>query len=289
MSEMSVPYIFSATAFGDCLITLALVEDAVAQGAALSVIGTGLTARVSKLLNHPLPVNVVFPTLPAFYDLRVRGVWHGINDLISVRRALRQAVPPTSRLGFERRDVRNQLLVPRRVEAVWANATGRTYFDRQQLVNELTGTKTRCPACMKVKHKVQTVLLNPGARQAFRCFDTATMESLLVEGRRRGWTQIIVDATGAYAQYAGHVDQYYLKPDLKDAVALLKSADYYIGPDSFFMHLACYFKVPFLAVTPTEKWSSFVPVGMDELENRLTFSEVSSAHMLSKKLDFLGA
>lgn len=280
--------LLSAMGYGDCLITLSLLEQLGERDTSIRVLGTGATLRVSSLLRKPVPVLPLIHDDAAFYTIKEKGVSQSIADFLSIRRSLQCMLQPGDRLGLERRILRNRLLLPQGVVPIWTQATPCIYDDRQELVRKICGVVYPWKSCAPLARPPRRVLLNPWARYANRRLDKATMENLLSEARRRGWELSLLDPTRRYGHLSQMVAQYVPEPALEYAATLLRKSDFYVGPDSFFMHLAYYFDVPFLGFF-LPNWHVFMPPGVRALGNGLSFNGARDSVVLQRKLDEIGA
>ena len=111
----------------------------------------------------------------------------------------------------------------------------------------------------------------------------AAIDSILHMVTEFGTEVCLIDVDGRYAVLQSRIHTYLRRPSLNDAVMALREADRYIGPDSFFMHLAYYFRIPFLAFfRPTDMY--FAPPGMLKQGNYITFSDAAHKDQLRRKL-----
>lgn len=265
-------HVVCAMAYGDCLITLSQLE-AIDPGADWQLIGTGVTRRVSQLLRRPLPVVELLPDKAAFYTIKERGPLAAIRDYRHVRRELRSRCRPGDHLAFERRDLRNSGLLPPGTAGLYPPLSPSVYDDRRALVQSLFGHSREWAPARPPEQPVRRVLVNPCARYRRRHLSALLMENLLRLAGDRNWELTLVDPCGAYGDWASRVHAYLPRPELGDAAARLREADLYLGPDSFFVHLAYYYGVPHLGFYYPDHLYFLTP-GMREHGGWLAFDAV---------------
>lgn len=268
-----------AMAYGDCLITLSQLEQATASEDRWQLIGTGVTRRVSQLLRRPLPVAELLADKAAFYTIKERGPAAAVSDFLRVRAELKKRCAPGDRLAFERRDLRNSALIPPGCSGVFAPRSQSAYDDRRALVQALLGTTTDWAPVGAPALPVRRVTINPCARYRRRWLSRELIDNVVRLTQERGWQLTLIDPCGQYAAWASQVQTYLPRPDLTVAAQALRDSDLYLGPDSFFIHLAHYYRVPhFGFYYPDHQY--FLTPGMRELGNFLGFGQAREYPLL---------
>lgn len=282
-------FISSAMAYGDCLVTLAQLESLPPDARPYRLLGTTITSRVAQSLRHPLQSLDMLPDKAAFYTIKERGPRAAVADFISMRRSLRQLLQPGDQLAFERRIIRNRLLVPPGCEPIYAPLSGSAYADRKSLVQSLFGTSMDWMPAAAPEQKLRKVLVNPCARYNDRRLSAAMLDNLVEVARLRHWELALLDPCGCSNEYRERVSSYRQQTSLPQAVELMRSSDLYIGPDSFFVHLAYYWRVPCLGFFFPHRLY-FLPPGAREVGGYCSFDDATSFSRLIAALDrFCGA
>lgn len=280
-------YVATLMSYGDCLITLSLIEKAGPAASEFRVIGTAVTRAVAGLMRRPPPMSAeIFDDVAAFYNVRTRGVAAAIRDLVHFRRWAGHSLGATDTLILEKGGLRNRLLTSRRWCSVIEvpRAMG-AYVDRERALRPFLGKLPwqPNPVARGVAHRL---LVNPSARMETRVLSNSVIESVLNIASECGSEVCLIDVDGRYQALESRVHTYMEHPSLADAAAALRHADRYIGPDSFFMHLAYYFRVPYLAFFwPTDMY--FAPPGLLEGGNYITYADAADANLLRAKLRML--
>lgn len=279
----SVKHYFCSLAFGDSLISLSQLED-LPQSPHWQVLGTAVTTQVSTILRSPMPVIELLGDKPAYNSIKERGVVAAVQDFLTVCAALRRVTEPGDTVVFERRDLRNTLVLGQSRFAEYPHRTSSVYADRQELVRRVFGRSRPWRAASPPMAHVRTVVVNPSARYRRRWLSHRVVTTLLAETRRRGWRLLMIDPQEQYRELEGELAGYLPRPALAEAVACLRQADLYIGPDSFFIHLAYYFGIPHFGFFFPDHLD-FLPPGSHEVGAWCTFEQASERQELASALD----
>jgi ADP-heptose:LPS heptosyltransferase len=256
-------------AYGDSLITLSQLEHCQERND-WRIIGTAVTRKVAALLTHPLAVTEILPDKAAFNSIKEYGLLAAARDFLHVRNALRQLSSTGDTLAFERYDVRNALLVPRGRCAAYAPRAEGAYSDRRRLIENLLGRSQAWRLTSKPGTPLQRVVINPCARYRHRWLSSAIMQNVIRLCAERGWELTVVDPSGEYQDIARRVNDYVSRPLLSTAAGILRHSDLYIGPDSFFLHLAYYYGVPHFGFFYPDNLYFMTP-GMRAISSWMTF------------------
>jgi hypothetical protein len=276
-------HILSAMGYGDCLITLSLLEKLELASHEYQIVGTTVTERVSALLNKPLSIIPVLADAAAFYTIKQHGPWKALIDMVTVQQALGRLSRQGDTIAFERRDLRSVIIKPRGCHGIYAPQTHRAYKDRQALVRQLFGRVPEWAPTRKPGTTVKSILINPCARYGNRWLAHEIMENVVSIAAEQRWAITLLDPCGRYGTFSSQVSCYEREISLSEAAALLKSSDLYIGPDSFFIHLAYYYRVPFFGFFFSH-YHDFLAPGMEQLGNFMDFEAARNRYSLEKKL-----
>lgn len=282
--------LLSLLAFGDNLITASLLERAGTAANDIRVVGTKVTKQVAELLNHPYPVShTLFDDVPAFYELKKSGMRKGFGDALLLRRWALSNLGPGDTVMFEKPpSPRNRWMVAGtgcKVIEVPKRATA--YEDRALAFAPIIGRQVWSDVVVP-DHRAKTLLINPSSRQRYKELSQSDLQWLIAQANFRGIETTLIDIDGSLGSFASSVARYLARPKLVDAALALKAADRYIGPDSFFLHLAYYYGVPALGFFPSGS-HYFRPPGLFEQGCGLYLSDLENRKLLQHKLEwFLG-
>jgi hypothetical protein len=274
----------SLLSLGDNLISLQLLRMLGPRAGDVVLVGTGLTYKVAELIGPaPCAFEQALPDVAAFYDLRRAGPRRALRDLRQVRRALRRfTAPPVSAL-FEKRDWRNPWIVPPPIRRVEPEVGVSIYHDRRDMLIRAVGPLPELPSCRR-PGRVRTLTVNPAARQSFKALPRAVLEAILAYTQAHDIRVCLLDPEESCAWARRRVHRYEARPSLTQAVEQLRAADLYVGADSFFLHLAYHYAVPFFALPPKPA-PYFAPPGMIEQGHWLVLDEARVPAKLFAALD----
>lgn len=278
-------YYLAVRAFGDCLISLALLEQ-LPSSARVKIMGTPVTTRIARVMRlQRFPITEVLPDVAAFYDIRVRGPLHALRDLRDLRAQLGALLGPEDALILEHRDWRSRCLLPSgRGRYLEPPRTRSIYSDRHALLSSAFGALPPLLPGPAVSPAAARWVLNPGARQPFKALPPVVVQNVLAAAAARSARVTLLDPAREHAAAAAHADRYVPAPTLEDAVELLRGADAYIGADSLFLHLAYVLRIPSFGIPPTAA-PYFAPPGMLESGSFLPIAEARDAARLMAALD----
>jgi hypothetical protein len=239
------------------------------------------------LLEQPLPVTELLPDKAAFYTIKENGPWHALRDFAALRRGLTKFAGPGDVFAFERWDLRNVAVKPLRSKGGYAPKSASAYVDRRALVRELFGAAPEWPTPARPAASIRSVVVDPCARFRHRWLSPQIVDNILAVSQSNGWAVTLLDPCKRYAAYRDRVECCLPVPSLTEAVARLRATNLYIGPDSFFIHLAYYFGVPFFDFYPDNLY--FQTPGMQQQQNFMPFQDALDWIALERALaDHLG-
>jgi hypothetical protein len=275
-------HLASILGYGDSLISLSLLERA--AGAGVRVLGSGVTQSVSGLLRNPVALDkLLFDDVAAFYVLKERGPLAAARDLLRFRRWARRTLTGADTLILENNDRRNRWIVPAGgCTVIEVPRSTTAYQDREAALWPFLGAQP-WPLAAVQGAVARRLLINPSARAHTRVLPMHIVAKALRAAAEVGAEVCLIDVDGGFAKLRAQVKTYLRAPPLAAAAAALREADRYFGPDSFFMHLAYYHRVPQLALFHPEN-IYFMPPGMKEQGQYLYFSEAADSKRLGEKL-----
>jgi len=235
-------------------------------------------------MKNPFPLsNIIFGDLAAFYAIRQRGIGAAVREIIAFRKWAATTLSAKDILILESSLPQNLLLIPRRTCPVLQVARVRSaYEDRERVLQPYLGELPFAP-CVKPGRRARRVLINPSARARSRNIPIEAVAAAIRIAAEASAEVCLIDVDGRYDELRPRVHDYMARPTLTDAAKKLRDVDAYIGPDSFFMHLAYYFRVPFLAFF----WPNniyFAPPGMLAQGNFVLFPNARNESELSSKV-----
>lgn len=275
-------HVCSMLGYGDSLITLALLERLQPSAPAYRIFGTPVTSQASQLLARPLPVIKVLDQEISLYLIKARGSLRAMRDTLKFRRQVRAMTAAGDDLVFETAGRRAHLLTPAGRNAHVPDDSGHVYADRHKMLVRLFGPIEPWAPIQKPA-VVRRLVVNPCARHPERWITHEIIDVLLQIANRRGWSVTLLDPCERYAAFAKRVACYHQQLALPAAAALLDTADLYFGPDSFFIHLAYYKRVPSFGVFLSH-WLKFMPPGMTEQKAFLSFEEARDPRRVEQVL-----
>ena len=281
-------YILSLLGYGDCLITGSIIENKRRAVVDVRLIGTRVSAESWSVLHAPIePDEIILNNIPAFYVIKSKSLAKAYIDFRKTRAWVINNVQEKDTVIFEKApDLRNRLIMSGvDCEIVEIERRGGAYYDRSKALAPYYGLH-QWPDCERLLNSPKTVLINPDAREVKRQIHGAHLYIMAKAFKKLGARICLLDYNGAYRFCKDLADDYVFKPTLKDAVSVLKSSDFYIGPDSFFTHLAYYLKVPQLAFFWKDN-TYFEPPGLSRVGGVFYFDDLRDHGALEKKISLL--
>ncbi len=281
--------ILSVLGYGDSIITAMILElcgyDSINKNLDVRVIGNNNTAVVWNILGLQPHANIIaFDDIPAFYDLKNSNLVGIVRDFYQFRRIL-NTLRDGDILFFEKpSEIRSNLLLKgSSLLPVFVPQKNNAYLDRAKVLGDLFSKKITFPEAHKPKCPAKSVLINPSARQKSRVLDFNTINILIEISCSLGVEVTLLDFYGNLSSFESKVAHYEYRPVLEKSIELLKNSDRYIGPDSFFVHLAYFFKVPQLAFFKSS-WIYFCPPGLLDQDGVYYFEDINKHDLLKSKL-----
>jgi hypothetical protein len=282
--------ILSILGFGDCLITGYILQGMGYQEndtfPKIRIIGTNNTIEVWKMLGfRSSPEAIIFKSIPAFYNMRGSPASSIVRDYLKFRNWLKFSVANDDVLFTETPiDWRTRFLSHGcKCSIVGVQRSATAYLDRANVLGGLLEREMNWPLIVRPQGVANRILLNPVARQINRCFDDSTIFLIIQLAKSFGIELVLLDYGGTLEKFKTLVDSYLQRPTLSDAINALKQSDRYIGPDSFFMHLAYLNGIPQMPFFQ-RGWTYFSPPGLLELGNVYYFDDILDTQKLKSAL-----
>ncbi len=278
-------YLITLLGYGDNLITGSILENKYIDSSKLTVVGSQVTQKVWRLLNKPItPDYVIFNEIPAFYALREFGLSAALRDARIFRRWALESVDSNDSVIFEQRSsFRNIcLLIGTGCKRIEIYRQKGAYTDRLDAISKDIEKHTWSDGALP-RGISQRILINPTARSKIRSLNPGTINTIIEVAKITKSSISIIDMHGDLETFRSKVDNYLCNPSLEEAAAALRQADRYIGPDSFFMHLAYYYRVPQLALF----WKSdtyFQPPGLLRQGGIYYFDDILDVSLIKRRL-----
>jgi hypothetical protein len=280
--------ILSWLGYGDSLITGSIIENGLQPRVGVRLVGTTLSDEVWSILMQPFQSDeILFSNMPSFYSLRKSSLKSVIHDYSTARDWMLHNTKRSDTVVFEKsRDLRN-IMITRGlgINVVEIVRRDGAYIDRAKALSPYFGLH-QWHQSAQVSRQVGHILINPSARSLRREIPKHALDVILRAARINSVSVSLIDYDGRFSGYMGIVDSYILSPCLSDAANLLKTADLYVGPDSFFTHLAYYFRIPQVGFF----WKDnvyFEPPGLNKSGGVYYYDEINDDLKLFNKIDAL--
>lgn len=280
-------YVLSILGYGDCLITLSLLEQSQIPAHDCVVVGSRVTTEVAHLLDRfDLSIVSLLPNRCSLFTLKTAIKKGEIRSLLADWRAIRQwgrgVLIPRDTVIVEKSDWRNRLLFSGAYELRQIARMDGAYLDRAtELSHHFCTISLR--SCATLEKKPQHLLVNPCAGSRGRSLSYSLINVMFRAAENEKVAVSLIDPDGSYKAFKDRAFRYIWAPTLTDSDRLLRDTDLYIGPDSFFMHLAYYRGIPFFAFFQRGN-VYFAPPGMIEANNYMFFDEARDQRKLDSRL-----
>ena len=280
-------YFVLLQALGDNLISLSLLAQLDER---IKILGTKQTQNILRLMGAEDKFDLLMPfeDIPAFYDIRKRGIFKAIKEIIHFRSYVRKY--RIQELVFEKYDWRVRLLT----FGLQVNVQSRFYDDnvyvnRKLLIENVyhatiylsEGTESSFPK------KIQKVLINPTTRVYSKNIQSDHLRFIIALLHKNHIEVTLIDFAQNHADLENKVAHYKAHTTLNDVKSMLLETDLYIGADSFLIHYAYYLNKPFFIVFNQEN-IHFLPPVCTHLENYLMATQGGFRSRFTEKLTALG-
>jgi ADP-heptose:LPS heptosyltransferase len=240
-------YIVCFQALGDNLITLSLLKQIHSK---IKLLGTQNTANIIRLLHleSHFELSIVFDNIPAFYDIRQRGLIKAIKDLYRFIVFIRKN--KIAELVFEKKDFRSKIIIfLTGVKAYFPDRLSQNvYHNRQKLTENIYDQFIDLNKYRLKLNNPKKILINPTTRVESKNIKNNHLHFIIDELNNNGYEIYFIDVDKKYSRYEKKVHHYLTNTSLQDVKKLILDSDLYIGGDSFLIHLAYYLKRPYFMI-----------------------------------------
>lgn len=261
-------YFVSFQALGDNLISLSLLAQ---RDKPIKILGTKQTQSIITLIGVEDKFDLLMPfeDIPAFYDIRRQGIFKAIKDIIIFRSYVKKY--HIQELVFEKLDWRARLLTFGISRFIAKNTTKQVYINRKNLLNFCYEENFKLKNVPKLRSTVQKVLINPLAREQKRNISKEHLESILEVLKSCNIKITLLDYSEDYHEFKNMVNEYWSHTSLNEVKLIMQNHDFFIGTDSFLIHLAYYLEKPFFIIFNFE-YFDFLPPNCEVINNYIITS-----------------
>lgn len=238
---------FTLLSYGDNVISLSLLSQ-IKGGPEATIVGTEHTRQIAAFFpDLCFPIGVHFDRVPAFYDVRKRGALAAIRDAAAIRASVRPNLRRGDTIIAEQAGARSRAILYFRGVDVLAPPQGdNVYDDRKALLERVFDQPIAVDQAPPLRRAAQRVLINPASRVRRKAISAGALACVLDCLREHGAAVTLLDPDREHGALRSSVPAYHTGTTLAEAVALLRQADLYLGPDSLMIHLAFRYKIPAL-------------------------------------------
>lgn len=232
-------YYLSLQALGDNLISLSLLAQ---LNIRVNILGTKHTKNIVKLigLEDKFAIQVVFDDIPAFYDIRKKGLVKAIKDLYRFIRYIQKH--QILEIIFEKKDFRSTLIL------FFTHARGyfpsqfnpKVYENRNELIENIYQQPINFNSYILKIENPKRIVINPLTRVEVKNIDHRHLNFIINELSKYDCEIYLIDIEKRYEEFENKVQYYRTNTTLEDVKQLINECDLYIGGDSFLIHLAYY-------------------------------------------------
>lgn len=252
--------------FGDCLISLYFLSQIPPERRNFRILGTGWTQEILSLLQlHDIAFDCVFDHIVSFYTIKKSGIWSASQDLVRFVSLLRQS--RAKRIILEIRDFRLRLIrfmTPRAY--IHSPERGNVYIKRRELFANVFGMMPSLPD-LCLPGDPRRVVIHATSSRMIKDLRECEVRALIDWSKSINAEPVLIDFDGRFSSLKHYVAEYHLRPPLGQALEILRGCDLFIGVDSFFMHIAYLFSIPFFIYLRCPNSPAYFPPTMEELGN----------------------
>lgn len=230
-------YFVNFLALGDNLISLSLLSRLDAK---VNLLGTKHTHNIAKLMNleDKFNIKIVFDDIPAFYDIRQKGVLNALKDFIIFIKFLKSH--NIKEIIVEKKDFRSRLLsflIDIQIHEP-AQSNLKVYEHRKNLIEDKYSTKLSLNSYPLILSSPKKIVINPLTRVKLRNIKKEHLHYILDILNKNSYEIVLIDFEKKYIEFKNDVKDYLTDTTLEDLKILINDCDLYIGGDSFLIHLA---------------------------------------------------
>lgn len=232
-------YYLSLQALGDNLISLSSLAQ---LNIRVNILGTKHTKNIIKLigLEDKFDIQVVFDDIPAFYDIRKKGLVKAIKDLYSFIRYIQKY--QILEIIFEKKDFRSSLIsLVTNAKIHYPDSLNlKVYENRKELIENIYQQPISLNSYILKIDNLKRIVINPLTRVELRNIKKSHLSFIINELSKYDYEIYLIDIEKRYQEFENKVQYYLTNTTLEDVKQLIKKCDLYIGGDSFLIHLAYY-------------------------------------------------
>ena len=277
----------SLLGYGDNLISLALLAK-LRNKSNVKIIGTTLTQVIAPFIpNLEIPIILEFDNIPAFYDVRRRGITSAINEAKIFATNLTQYVGKQDTVVFEQNSLKSKLLSAYLGRRYIAPPKGNNvYEDTQRLLQQVFDEQIDLKDAAPLPRLPCRVTINPTSRWKYKAIANTTLEYIISYFHNHQCEIHLLDPQKEYLSMRHRVGSYHSDTSLKEAGELVKGSELYIGADSLFSHFSYHFGIPFVVVF-NRAYLYFSPPGVGRIGNYIESASTITEQDFYCRLDKL--
>lgn len=279
-------YWFSLLGFGDTLISASMLEKFENRDS-VTLVGTKTAQEVCLLINSKLKLYVPVEDTPWVFNVKQRSMFDYVTDRYTIKRFIDSSTTKEDVLFFEHPSRTRTMLIcgPTTRDLFNIRRGNNVYVDRASAVRPYLG-EYRWPPAPILRERPKSLLINPSARFADKEIPKSAVDTMLSRASRASVETTLIDVSGKYVDLQLKTDHYLLRPNLEQSANCLMHSSFYVGPDSFFSHLAYYYGIPQLGIYKKSNLY-FRPPGLLEAGGIYYLEDLANRSALNRKLDEL--
>lgn len=276
-------YWFSLLGFGDALISASMFEK-LGKTESVRLIGTKATCLVSQLIQDKTNIYPLMKDTPWVFNIKQRCPFSYGSDFYKMRKFIASSTNTQDILFYEHPSRWRTLLLCGPTNRAMFNIrrANNAYIDRASAIQPYLGNICWPPA-PRLYAPVRSLFINPSARFKDRVIPNEAVRFILEKANKARIVTTLVDVSGQYGNLKSTADNYVPHPKLRDSAAQLKNSSFYIGPDSFFSHLAYYYGIPQMGIYKRSNLY-FCPPGLLQNGGVFYFENINNRLELESKL-----
>ncbi len=251
-------YFLLLKGLGDNLITLSLISKVANE---VNILGTQHTKNIADLIKFNSEITTIFSDIPAFYDIKKKGFIKAIKDIFYLRKYLKNNV---NNLVFETKDWRVKVLTFNlKINTFYPQSNKDIYINRKKIIESIYNIKIDLITDYPRYNNIKTILINPATRKHYKNITHKNL-SAIIDSLKSKYNIILIDHSKEYQNFFNKIDKYVTNTTLNDVKNIMQQVDFYIGGDSFLVHMAYYFNKPYFIVFNRETDDFLPPNAIEE-------------------------
>lgn len=272
-------------ASGDNLITLQMLDQLKEE---VNIIGTKGTRDIANMIGVSSNINIMvaFREVPSFYRVRDKGIIKALVDILRFRVLIKKLKPTC--LVFEKGGMRAKLLSFGISELLYSDITKHAYINRRLLIEKSSNSFVSLKLSALPGKNIKNILICPSSGSVSRNISRKDLKSMIEIFSRCQYNIKIIDYAGEYKDFKSTVNQYFSNTSLISARELIKESDFFVGTDSFLIHLAYFYNKSFFIVFNYE-YFDFLPPGCEVIGNYVIINPLEdNKNKIKRRLSLLG-